>query len=275
MKLFRRLLALFLVVFVLVILFARIQISPKREDFPLPSPAPVSTVTLSSFSFAVISDIHSDYVSLQKAVAKVRDDGVEFIIVAGDLTTLGKREELARVRDTLAQGGVFYYVIPGNHDLWSKTGRTNPFREVFGPDYQAFQKDKIKFILINNGDGREGVGEQQENWLKQELADCPQLYCLVFAHMPLNNSVSKHIMGEDSPVAASQAARLVKELIGAKVKELFAGHIHYLSSYELDGLKTTTDGAIFTNKGTQPGRFLEVTVHLPEIKLEKKEVWME
>lgn len=258
-KLLRRLLTVSLVVFVLVVLFGRPQSRPEKGDF----------------SFAVISDIHSDYISLQKAIAKIRDDGVEFIIVAGDLTTLGKREELIRVKDILTQGGLSYYVIPGNHDLWSKKSQTNPFREVFGLDYQAFQKDKIKFILINNGDGNEGVGEQQENWLKQELADCPRLYCLVFAHMPLNHSVSKHIMGEDSPVVASQAARLVKELVGAKVKELFAGHIHYLSSYELDGLKTTTDGAIYTDKGTEPGRFLEVTVHLPEIKLEKKEVWVD
>ena len=275
MKLLRRLLAVSLVVFVLVVLFGQLQSKPERRDLPSPSPAPVPTVALSSFSFAVISDIHSDDKSLQKAIAKTREDGAEFIIVAGDLTTLGKREELIRVKDILTQGGLSYYVIPGNHDLWSKRSLTNPFREVFGPDYQAFQKDEIKFILINNGDGSEGVNEQQENWLKQELADCPKLYCLVFAHMPLNHAVLKHIMGEDSPVVASQAARLVKELVRAKVKELFAGHTHYLSSYELGGLKTTTDGGIFTNKGTQPTRFLEVTVQLPEVKLEKKEVWLE
>lgn len=271
MKLFRRLLAVSLVVFMLVVLFGRSQSRLERRALPSPTPS----IALSSFTFAVLSDIHSDYASLQKAIAKAQADGAEFIIVAGDLTTVGKREELNKVKNILAQGGVFYYVIPGNHDLWSVKNRENPFREVFGPDYQAFQKDSVKFILIDNGDGSVGVDETQDNWLKQELADCPRLYCLVFAHMPLNNSVSRHIMGEDSPAVASQAARLVKELIRAKVKEVFAGHIHYLSSYELNGLKTTTDGAIFTDKGAEPGRFLEVTVHLPEIKLEKKEVWLE
>ncbi len=201
---------------------------------------------------------------------------MDFIIIVGDLTTLGKTEELIKVKTVLDKSGIVYYAIPGNHDLWSAKKQKNPFREVFGPDFQVFQKGKVKFILVNNGDeveevegmvGIDGLGQRE--WLERELGDCPKLYCLVFMHLPLNNPVVKHVMGEDNPAVASQAAQLVKELVDYQVKELFAGHVHYLSTYILNGLKTSTDGVILDNP-----RFLEVTVTQPEVQLEEKQVWL-
>jgi 3',5'-cyclic AMP phosphodiesterase CpdA len=274
MKWLRRLTIISLLLFVSFFVLAKGTTEPEKSDFSTPAPT-VTTAPLSSFSFAVISDIHSDYQSLQKTLNRIRADDVEFIVVVGDLTAVGSQKELVKVRDILSQSGSAYYVIPGNHDLWFKTVQEDPFLKVFGRKYQAFQKGQFKFILIDNADGYIGIDGAQGEWLKRELANCPKLYCLVFAHMPLNHPLLAHIMGEDNPRVASQAARLVKELVDAQVKELFAGHIHYLSSYELDGLKTTTDGAIYTEKGKQPARFLEVSIFLPQIRLEKKEVWVE
>ena len=252
-----------LVLFIIVLRNFRL----KNEEKPALPPE-------SSFTFAVISDIHSDINSLQATVDKARTDGVQFIIATGDLTMLGKIEELKKVKTALDKTSIPYYVIPGNHDLWSVKGGSKPYREVFGADYMSFSKDGVKFILINNGDGVVGIDEKQSRWLREELASCPKIYCLVFAHMPLNHSFLAHIMGEDSTKVASQAANLVKELVDNKVQELFAGHIHFLSSYELDGLLTNTVGAVYTDKGTVDSRFLEVKVNIPDITLSKKEIWL-
>ena len=245
--------------------FVRPEINPLSSA-PTITPAPVS------YTFAVISDIHSSYKNLQKALQRIKQDGGEFIIIAGDLTTAGKAQELRKVKEILDESGIPYYAIPGNHDLLSTPiGRKGEgWQEVLEVDYQSFQKGEVKFILINNGDGKIGVDQTQQEWLNQELVDCPKLYCLVFAHMPLNHLTLKHIMGEDSLVVASQAAQLVQEFTRYQVKELFAGHIHYLSTYTLDGLKTTTDGVIKDRP-----RFLEVTVHQPETKIEEKQIWLE
>ncbi len=276
MKLFRRISAVFLILIVLgfLVSFNSSKTIPKEAISPLP---PVSAT---SFSFAVFSDIHSDTESLQKAIAKVKADKNEFLIIAGDLTTSGGISEFRQSKEVLDENKLPYFVLPGNHDLWASG--LNYFREVFGSDFQSFQNQKIKFILVDNADGNLGVegitglnGENQEVWLRQELQDCPKIYCLVFAHMPLNHAYLGHVMGEESEKVASEAARLVKEFKTAQIKELFAGHIHYLGSYEDDGLKTRTVGAIYTEKKTQPARFLEVTVSLPEVKLEEKEVWLE
>ena len=276
MKSFRRLLALSLALLVLVFLSSLVLRPPAEQDLVSPK-AEVS----SSFSFAVFSDIHSDLASLEKALERAKQDGIEFIIVTGDLTTIGKASEFRKIKTTLDESLLPYYAVPGNHDLWSVGKQANPFREVFGVDFQVFKKEQVKFILVNNADaslGLEGVidasGQKQGEWLKRELAECPKVYCLVFAHMPLNHAYWAHIMGEDNPAVASQAANLVEEFKNYQVKELFAGHIHFLSSYELDGLKTTTTGTLFSNKDTQTPRFLEVTVGLPEVEIEKKEIWL-
>ncbi|PIS13926.1 hypothetical protein COT65_01645 [Candidatus Shapirobacteria bacterium CG09_land_8_20_14_0_10_47_13] len=261
-----------------VILWAGTNLKPSTNPLPA-SPAPTglpdgTRPAQSDYTFAVISDIHADYDSLQKALDFARADGVSFIIVAGDLTTVGAPAELQKIKAVLAKNNLPYYVVPGNHDLWSKGGLGN-FTTVFGPDFQFFQKGEVKFILINNADGSKGVGEGQQEWLDQELADCFKLYCLVFAHMPLNHPYFTHVMGEGSPLVANQAAELVKKLTSHQVKKLFAGHVHYFSSYELDGLKTHTDGAVFSDKGTVSPRFLEITVSGSPTTLEEKEVWVE
>lgn len=199
---------------------------------------------------------------------------MDFIIVAGDLTSLGRLNELQTAKAVLDESGIKYYAIPGNHDLWSVRDGNNPYDEVFGKDYQSFTKGKVKFILIDNGDGAVGVDKTQQAWLDNELTDCPRLYCLIFAHMPLNNSLTAHIMGEGDLKVASQAALLIKKFNVYKVKELFAGHIHYIGEYTLDGLETYTDGVIFTDNNSSTTRFLEVKVTLPEVKLEKKEIWL-
>lgn len=271
MKFFRRLLVLSLV-FLSLVLLAGANLKPS-DNPPPASPTLTPAPTSSLYTFAVISDIHSDLKSLQKALDKARDDGIGFIVAAGDLTTVGGTAEFKKVRAILDKSNIPYYVIPGNHDLWSKGGVAN-FVEVFGPDFQSFQKGKVKFILINNGDGLRGLEERQQNWLDQELVDCLKLYCLVFAHMPLNHPYLTHVMGEDSPAVAGQAVELVRQLADYQVKKLFAGHIHYFSSYELGGLGTHTDGAIYSDSSTVAPRFLEVTVSNSKI-LEEKEVWVE
>lgn len=276
MKLFRRISAVFLILIALGfwVSFNSNKTTTKEAVSPLPK------VSATSFRFAVLSDIHSDTESLQKAIDRVRADKSEFLVIAGDLTTSGGLLELKKVKEVLEKNELPYFVLPGNHDLWASG--INYFRKVFGPDFQSFQNQKIKFILVNNADGQLGVegvtglnGENQGTWLRQELQECPKIYCLVFTHMPLNHVYLSHIMGEDSPEVASQAANLIREFRALKVRELFAGHIHYLGAYEYDGLKTQTVGAIYTEKKTQPARFLEVTVSLPEVSLEEKEIWLE
>lgn len=207
--------------------------------------------------FAVMSDLHSDIDNLQEALVLAQKEGAEFVILAGDLTTLGKKDELIKIKNILIAGGLPYYVLVGNHDYWfGRQTKADIFGEILGPDYQSFPQDKLKFILFSNS---YGLSAQEMIWLKGELADCLRIDCLVVTHEPLNHAESAHVMGENDPQVASQAGELVDLLVKNKVKGLFAGHLHFGSQYELGGLKTTIVGSLADERNWQTPRFLLVT----------------
>jgi len=232
--------------------------------------------------FAVMSDVHSDWENFQKALEKAKTDmeigpsfvppvggttaGKGFVIITGDLTTIGTKNELLEAKKILEESGLRYYVIPGNHDVWwGRKYKRDVWEEVFGESFESFREDGAKFILINNGDAVGGINqfkvdeeETQMDWLKKETEECLKVYCLVFMHIPLNHPNSLHVMGEESPLVASEAAELINLLVKNQVKEVFAGHLHFSSSYELDGLKTTIVGAVTRDRNLQSPKFLEV-----------------
>lgn len=247
------------IVVIALLLIWRIFESGRDDEFINPFiTRPIPTTSLQSFKFAVASDIHLDDVYLEKALIRAKADGAEFIIITGDLTSLGKKDELVEIKNILDESSVKYYVIPGNHDLWfSEKVKADVFGEVFGSDYQSFKIDDTKFILVNNGSWQ-GMTGQQMTWLKSEVAECKVVYCLVFAHMPFNHGTSEHIMGEDNKKVSSQAAELVKLFVESNVREVFVGHLHYATSYQLDGLRTNIVGAITSTRNTQTPRFLEM-----------------
>lgn len=233
----------------------------------------METVQENPIKIAIFSDIHSDFKNLYKALKIAKRDNSDFLIITGDLTTLGKISELNEIKELLDNSGLEYYVLPGNHDLWwDKKFKEDNFGEVFGKDYQSFNKNKVKFILVNNGDVDLGLGEAQEKWFREEIKECLRVYCLVFTHIPLNHPKSLYVMGADNRSVASEAGKLIKLLVENRVKELFAGHLHLSSSYFLDGLQTTIVGAIASERNFQSPKFLEVKYLNGE--LEKKEIFL-
>jgi 3',5'-cyclic AMP phosphodiesterase CpdA len=274
MKLFRRLIFLALIGgLVWIGLFCQGEI--RRFFFPSPPPTPIEK----PLKFAVMADIHLDAENFKIALEKAKADGEDFVIIVGDLTSLGKKEELSVMKKILDESSLKYYAVPGNHDLWaSNQKKGNLFRQVFGSNFQSFKKDNLKFILVDNGSfsGIDAIldedGQSQGVWLKKELVECPQIDCLVFMHIPLNHPRSFHIMGEENPQVALEAKKWVEILVENKVKEVLAGHLHFYSSYTLDGLKTTVVGAITGDRNPQSSKFLEVIKGGKN--LDKKEVFL-
>lgn len=222
--------------------------------------------------FAVMADVHSDWGNFKIALEKAKQINAEFVIVAGDLTTIGKKSELQEAKNILDRSGLEYYVIPGNHDVWyDRRLDEDYFSEVFEKTYRSFKKDNFKFILVNNGDYKNGLEglrgtEGQKNWLAEETEECLRIICLVFMHMPLNHPNSIYVMGQDNPTVATQAAQLAKLLVKNRANQIIAGHLHFSSSYEQEGLKTKIVGAITSERNFQSPKFMEIELDDGEVK---------
>jgi predicted phosphodiesterase len=191
---------------------------------------------------AVMSDIHNNTSGLKRMMRKAKDDGMNIVALAGDLTTDGSSSQLKAVKNVLDSSGMRYESTEGNHDM-----RKGLFDDIFGKSFQSIKFNGAKLILIDNSDYRgldSGVlkGRGQKAWIESEVAECRRIICIGIMHMPLNHPTSGHVMGEEGKNAASEAIWLRKLLVSSGVKEIETGHIHHFATYTLDGLKTNQVG---------------------------------
>ena len=215
---------------------------------------PTPTIVEKKVKIAIMADVHSDEEELRRMLAKAKEAQVEMVVIAGDLTINGKIAELGKVKMVLDESGLNYEVIPGNHEYSSEN-----FNNFFGKDYQSVKTGEVKLILINNA-YKNGLGEEQTEWIKGEVAECQVSVCLAIMHKPLNNFFSAHVMGEGNEEVAEEANWLRKLLIDNGVKQIEAGHLHYASSYELEGIRTDIVGAISRERNTQSPRYTELMI---------------
>jgi len=173
------------------------------------------------FSFAYISDSHlyektlnERFVrQLERAVADVNalDPQPDFILYGGDLAQLGQPGELKLGAEILKQLKAPVKYMVGEHDWFLDMG--DLWKEMFGKPYYSFDHQGIHFITLMSvnekdfwtakgltpmqrmqivaglDDGRQSafeVGEEERDWLKNDLAKVPKTTpVIVFSHSPL------------------------------------------------------------------------------------------
>lgn len=153
------------------------------------------------FRFAFISDTHigspngNAEEDLRRTVADINSmNNIDFVVLTGDITELGKDEELLLAKHLLDSLQIKYYIIPGNHDTgWSGSGGLS-FNKTFGDDKFHFMHNGIHFIGCASGpyvrmsDGH--IPRHNMNWLANELKGIKKDEPVVFLnHYPLDNGL--------------------------------------------------------------------------------------
>ena len=173
------------------------------------------------FTFAYISDTHlyagKENHRFVKAIKKAVDDvnflnpQPDFVFFGGDLAQLGQMDELKLGKEILSGVKAKIHMMVGEHDWYFDMGEK--WRELFGKDIYSFDHKGVHFVVLNSVivkdywtapkmtpmermkamaqlDNPKGeaftVGEEQRNWLKQDLSkitkDTP---LIIFSHSPL------------------------------------------------------------------------------------------
>lgn len=135
----------------------------KRHWFILPLLlACLSSLTIlaqdRSFRFAQITDIHfapgkpNPTEDLLRTVAQINaTDGIDFVLVTGDLTDNGDRTCMEEVKACLDLLKSPYYVVLGNHETkWSESGCT-AFADIYGSERFKFTHKGFLFLGFNSG----------------------------------------------------------------------------------------------------------------------------
>ncbi len=156
------------------------------------------------FRFAWLTDTHvggtTGAEDLRAVVedlnGEIRNAGIRFVIVSGDVTEYGSLEQLRLAKQILDSLPVPYYIIPGNHDTkWSESGATD-FPRIFGADRFVFEHEGIRFIgmhqgpLMKMGDGH--WAPQDVRWIDSVLTQLPdpRQPIIFVTHYPLDEGIA-------------------------------------------------------------------------------------
>lgn len=245
-----------------------LQISDAKKILG-PSKDKVAVKTNTLFKFAVITDSHTDYQNLSKALQQAKLSGAKFVVGLGDFSDVGTLSELQETKSAFDLAGLPYYITAGDHDLWDSRDKKSPpeenFKKVFGSPYQSFAFENTRIILVYDSDNYFGLDLMQLNWLEQELETMklqPYKQQFIFTSIPLYHPSSDHIIGKTNPKLKDQADHLISIFQKNGIEEVIAGDTHLFSRYTEPntGMKMTTVGAVTSSRNPQAPRFAIVDI---------------
>lgn len=222
------------------------------RGFASPPPKPL-------FTFGIIADTHmrpeagddsSPWVvnkhangRARHAIAALERAAPAFVVHLGDIVhpfpSLSTFDDACRA--ALDAHGAFdrpLRYIPGNHDVGDKKNPMMPadavgehgqeaYRRWFGADYQAFDHEGCRFVLVNAQLLNSGLADEdaQRAWLEAELAPGKHARVFLFLHYP------PYVCDPDEPGTYDNLDEpgrswLLDLIDKAGVEAVFSGHVH-------------------------------------------------
>lgn len=249
------------------------------------------------FRFAVVSDPHVTLPStirdlanrfhlvevsipaLEYSLQALETQDLDFILLPGDLTQHGERDNHTWLAQRLQQLSIPAYVVPGNHDILSRAGcdRTLALSE-FPALYCPFGYDQgtpyycrellpgVTLIGLNSiafdDDGQQlPVGyldTAQLTWLSEQLDRLQGQWVMVMVHHNVLEHLpgqAQHPLGQRYILQNRQA--LVQQLTAAGVHLILTGHLHVQDITQEGGLWEITTGSLVSYP--HPYRIVTVT----------------
>ncbi|QIX61582.1 metallophosphoesterase [Hymenobacter lutimineralis] len=179
---------------------ARLQQQPPTED---------------TLRFVFTGDSQRFYDDAEDLVKSVNQQpGIQFMVVAGDISDFGLGREMRWVDDHLRKLNVPYLTVIGNHDQVGN-GR-EAYQHIFGPLNYAFTYADTRFIMTDTN-GREynfnGLVPDLP-WVQQQLADNSTRRQIIVSHVPPQDGDFDPALRDGYVQALREAPRLVFEMNG-------------------------------------------------------------
>ncbi|MBD2611931.1 MAG: metallophosphoesterase [Nostoc sp. GBBB01] len=247
-----------------------------------------------NFRFAIVSDLHLalphtiwnhpsrfhlvevSISAFESVLEHLTQLDLDFLLLPGDLTQHGERENHAWLQQRLAKLPFPAYVVPGNHDVpvvlaneqsiafadfpyfYTKCGYEDP-RQIY---YIRELLPGVKLIGLNSNsfnDQGEQVGRldsKQLRWLEEVLAAFSDELILVMVH----HNVVEHLPNQSRHPLANRymlanSAELLELLQRYGVKLVFTGHLHVQDVAYDKGVYDITTGSLVSYP--HPYRVLE------------------
>src|SRR5579875_1340932 len=141
------------------------------------------------FRIVQLSDLHCGQQFflpqlLERAIAEVNELEPDVVVVSGDLTSNGFKEEYALAREYLNRVECdSMVVIPGNHD--SRNVGYVHFEELYGERNSILRKDGVTVVAVDSTEpdlDHGQIGRGRYSWIEQAFAPAADLRVFVLHH---------------------------------------------------------------------------------------------
>jgi 3',5'-cyclic AMP phosphodiesterase CpdA len=220
-------------------LFTRLS---GKDTFKFLTDADRSLSLPDEYSFIVLSDTHiekGNAYGLEKLASVI--DGARFVVINGDITQSGSRDDVKKFIEIARSLGVPCYPVLGNHDIYFKNWTV--WEELIGSTCYRVDSPTsgTSLFFLDSANGMFGM--EQLDWLAEELKSAKG-HVFVFTHTNLF---------VESPVDLVQLtdtrerARMVSLLEG-RCDAFFMGHLHRRVIKEIGGVGYITTEDYRSNK---------------------------
>jgi predicted phosphodiesterase len=197
----------------------------SRDTFRFLTQADLSLTLPADYSFIVVSDTHIEGGNAY-GLEKIRDAAVaggdKFVVITGDITNNGRREDLEKfieIGNSLRNAGIGCYPVIGNHDVFFNNW-TN-WRDLIGSSTYRVDSPSSSTTLFMLDSANASFGKDQIDWLKDGLKSA-RSHVFVFTHA---NLFTEKITDIEQITDNRERARLLS-LLDGRCDALFSGHVH-------------------------------------------------
>jgi 3',5'-cyclic AMP phosphodiesterase CpdA len=224
---------------------------------------------------------------VDQAVVEINAAKVDLVLIAGDLTDGGTREQMTLFKRKMKPLKAPMLFVAGNHDVGMvgigevKTSITpekvKRFSTELGPNWFARDAAEVRIVGINSCLFGSGFKEEEEQWkfLEEELATPHAKPTFLLEHYPLFIKTVDEPRKSTWNVQPELRKRLLALVEQGGVRTALTGHLHYPITNRLDGIlflgNTTT--AFGLPRGKQPEGWMLLTVPREgEVRFEFREL---
>ena len=206
---------------------------------------------MSAFTIAQISDIHCGsphFVPslLDRAIAEINELAPDVVVVSGDLTADGYREEYELAREYIDRLDCEDpIVIPGNHD--SRNVGYVHFEELFGERRRELHRDGVSIVAVDSTEpdmDHGTIGRGRYGWIEERFASQEAFLRIFVLHhhlLPVPGTGRERNVVHD-------AGDALECLLRSGVRLVLSGHKHVPYAWRLEDLFVVNAGTASTTR---------------------------
>jgi len=208
------------------------------------------------FTLVQLSDLHCGQQFflphlLERAIVEINELAPDVVVVSGDLTSHGFKDEYALARQYLNRIECeAMVVIPGNHD--SRNVGYVHFEDLFGARNSVLRRDGVTIVAVDSSEpdlDNGQIGRGRYHWIEEQFADPADLRVFVLHHhlLPVPGTGRERNIVHDAGDTLEMLQRAAVDLV-------LAGHKHVPYAWRLENLFVVNAGTVSSSRLRGNGR---------------------